>query len=176
MHDVILDNCDISDIEELLKMESVENLSLKNNKLTDITKLSKLPNIITLSLEGNTNISGTLSSESLSSLNLKKCNLDNNLDISKIWNLFYLNISENQGITDISKIVNQSISDHRVTIEITEIDFDELEKIIHKTDKGYLRISRINVNCEIVDKNQIDLSKNNSKIKIWFWMFFGRSI
>ena len=162
MHDVILDNCDISDIEELLKMESVENLSLKNNKLPDITKLSKLPNIITLSLEGNTNISGTLSSESLSSLNLKKCNLDNNLDISKIWNLFYLNISENQGITDISKIVNQSISDHRVTIEINEIDFDELEKIIHETDKGYLRISRINVNCEIVDKNQIDLSKNKT--------------
>ena len=161
MNDIILDDCNISDIEEISKLESVENLSLKNNSLSDITGLSNLPNIWTLSLEGNTNISGTLSSERLFSLNLKKCNLDNSLDISKIPNLLYLNISENQGITDISKIVKQSSSEH-LTLEISEIDFDELEKIIQETDKSYLRISQINVNCELVDKNQIDFSKNKT--------------
>lgn len=156
--DVSLDNCNIS-IEEILKLENVISLSVKNNNLSDITELSNLHNLVVLSLEGNENIKGTISNDNLSNLDLRNCNISNDFDFSKMKKLSFINISENSNITDISEIVNKNQSEY-LTLEISKINYDELEKAINIKDGVFFNVSLINFDYDLTNKNQIDLSNN----------------
>ena len=157
-----LNNCNISNISEILKLENIYALSLENNNITDITDFSKLKNLSNLSLAGNKELKGTISSNSIYNLNVRDCNLDENFDFSKIQNLSYLNISENPRISNLENIA-QNINSEFITIILDELDLYEFERIQEKYDKKsfYFENVTLNLNYKLADNtNLIDLSQN----------------
>lgn len=156
---VILNDCELDDIEEIIKLENVISLSLKNNKFTDITRISELKNISDLSLEGNKGIYGTLLSETLAVLNLSNCNLDDNFDFSQIPNLSTLNISNNPNIKKISKCI-ENIQSTYISLISDEIESSEFERILEINKDRYWGIQNA------IIKINYDLKENDSQINL----------
>lgn len=156
---VFLDNCNINDIEEILKLKDVTDLSLENNQLTNISKLSELKSLHTLSLAGNKGLTGTLNSDSISILNVSDCNLDDSYNFSGLSSLYYLNLSKNTNIKNIMRIYDHNTSE-MLSIIVDAIDFDNLEKIKNNYHNKYYYISDaiININYQLQDnETQVNL-------------------
>ena len=155
---VYLNNCNISDTSEILKLENVYALSLENNNITDVTEFSKLKNLSNLSLAGNKELKGTISSNSIYNFNVMDCNLDESFDFSKIQNLSYLNISENSGINNIERIV-QSTKGGYITVILDELDLYEFERIKEKYDNKNFHFQNVtlNLNYELADNTEMGI-------------------
>ena len=157
---VVLNNCDISNLEEILKLTNVSSLSLENNNITDITRFSELSNLVLLSLAGNKEITGTLVSDDLCYLNVSDCNLNNEVDFSQLSNLNGLNIQKNPEITDISKIAT-SINSNYINIIVEQIDYYEAERL-NELQHIYFENTEIILNCEL-EENETEINLSNYK-------------
>lgn len=65
-------------------------------------------------------------------------------DFSENSNLSYLNISKNDGISKVTKIVNDIKSDY-LTLIIDELNFEEVEKIIQNDSNKNLFIKETEI-------------------------------
>lgn len=158
---LFLDNCDITDISEILKFENLLSISLENNNITDITGFSKMKNMENLSLAGNKKLSGILTNENIQILNVSDCNLNNNFDFSGVPNIYCLNISKNPNIKNISEI-SKNFKNGYINLILDEIDLDELEKIKSESNDKYFYMSNMTINLDYNlpnNENKIDLSK-----------------
>lgn len=157
---VFLNNCNISDINEVLKLEKVIYLSLENNNLTDISDISKLKNISNISLAGNKELRGTIKSETLYSLNVSDCNLKDDFELSKIPNLSNLNISKNKDINDVPKMTKNLQSEY-ITLILDELNFEEWEEIKQQKENINIEVVTLILNYNLENNDdKIDLSQN----------------
>lgn len=160
----IFENCGITNLNEILKLENIQLLNLKDNKIVDITDLSKLKNLVSLSLDGNKGLKGTLSNDLLFMLNVSNCDLDNDFNITNLKELTNLIINENPKITKLSNIIKDN-AEKMWNVECTEISFEEYEKI--KEINPFIRIFSEVINC-----NQ--LVENNQTINFYNYTYFKK--
>ena len=155
--EVILQDCDFTNLDEIEKLESVETLDLKNNKIKDVSKISNLKKLLNLSLEGNKDIEGVINSKSMFCLNLNNCNLNNDFNLSNLDNLYLINLKGNPDFTQISELVN-NCKKSIISITIDKLDYSDYEKIQNNKDK-YISVSAFEMDIGVKDVNsQIDLS------------------
>lgn len=161
---VILKNCDISDLSEVIKMENVEVLDLSINEITNISDLGKLSNLHMLSLAGNKGIEGAIP-ENIDTINLSDCGLDDEYDFSSLKTCSNINIGNND-IKDISKIIDmhdEYVSIFAEGIYIDEKEFNEINEISKPDSEDsywscFVTGAIIEYSVDKVDSNQnIDL-------------------
>ena len=101
---IFLNDCDLNDETEIIKLKDSVELSLERNGIKDISVFSDFKNMYILSLAGNKGMSGTLSNNNISDLNLSDCDIDNNFDFSNLKGAYCFNITKNPRFKDIYKI------------------------------------------------------------------------
>ena len=127
---IILNNCNITNLDEIEKLDKVNDLSLENNNITSLGDLSNLKQIYSLSLAGNKNLTGTLKIKNLETLNLENCDIDDKFDLSGISNLYCLNLKGNPRIVDLAKLIKPLLTNGRYLYLVKEqISYNDFIKI-----------------------------------------------
>lgn len=156
-----LEDCNISDLTEISKLENIGILDLAKNNITNVNKLNSLK-LMALSLEENTGVEGKISIGGLEVLNLANVDYDNQkLKINDCDYLSEINLSGAKD-EEIKKILENNSLDEifAIILDGTIISKDTLGALIEKNI--YIVGGDININ-QYEDDN-IKLENNLLKL------------
>lgn len=82
VQDLTMNDCNITDVQELSKLPNVISLTVDNNSITDISDISKIKNLGSLSINNNSkSITGKLVNDNIRSLNVINTKISEKLEL-----------------------------------------------------------------------------------------------
>ena len=156
---IFLNDCDLNDETEIIKLKDSVELSLERNGIKDISVFSDFKNMYILSLAGNKGMSGTLSNNNISDLNLSDCDIDNNFDFSNLKGAYCFNITKNPRFKDIYKI-SKNVQSEYMCLYTDKVKYEDYTKFMEQAKYVSFSADEIIMDYKLNDgETRIDLTK-----------------
>ena len=133
VQELMVNDCNISDLQELSKLSNVKYLAINNNSLEDISGLSNIKSLESININNNSKpLSGKLISENITSINIVDTEISDKLelDCSKLSSVMTTDIKFN---TDYLKSSYSSIIYYNTELNEELINQNNEDKGIYKT-------------------------------------------
>ena len=133
VQELMVNDCNISDLQELSKLSNVKYLAINNNSLEDISDLSNIKSLESININNNSKpLSGKLISENITSINIVDTEISDKLelDCSKLSTVTTTDIKFN---TDYLKSSYSSIIYYNTELNEELINQNNEDKGIYKT-------------------------------------------